>query len=42
MIGCKTVNQRWTGVLRKLFGPMSQCASHATGDMDVWLLSLCV
>ena len=24
------------------FGPMSQCASHATGDMDVWFLSLCV
>ena len=28
-------------MLRKLFGPMSQCASHATEDMDIWLLSLC-
>ena len=23
MVGCETVNQHWTGVLRKLFGPMS-------------------
>ena len=39
--GCETVNQCWTGVLRKLIGPLSQFASHASGDMDVWLC-LCV
>ena len=37
----KTVNRCWTGVLRKLLGPMSRCSSHATGDVDVWLC-LCV
>ena len=31
------VTQCWTGVLRKLRGPMSQWVSRAPGDMDVWL-----
>ena len=29
-------------MLRKLFGPMSQSATHATGDMDVCFFCLCV
>ena len=35
-------NRCWTGELHELFGPMSQCASHAIGDVDVWFLFLCL
>ena len=35
---CCVCDDGTVGVLRKLFGPMSQCASHATGDVDVFFV----